>query len=85
MPEQTTAPAMPNAVTETMRPIYVRKVPQSVWDRVHHNAIASRMRLSEYLVRLMDESGPFTPMTCGRSPTPSEGPAPDTRPETRTP
>lgn len=80
MPEPITAPAaMPNTATETTRPIYVRKVPEPVWDRVHHNAIASRMRFSDYLVRLMAKSEPFAPTPCGPPPTRPEEPLPENR------
>ena len=47
---------------EISRPLYIRRVPESTWNRVHENAIRSRMRLSAYLVKLMEQSQPFPPM-----------------------
>jgi hypothetical protein len=43
----------------TYRPLYIRRVPEEVWNRVHINAIRSRLRLSTYLVRLMEQSEPI--------------------------
>lgn len=44
---------------EPSRPLYLRRVPESVWLRVHINALQSRMRLQDYLTRLMANSNPF--------------------------
>jgi hypothetical protein len=55
-----TAPATPTGEQIT-RPLYVRHVPESTWNRVHENALESRMRLSAYLVKLMEQSQPFPP------------------------
>ena len=48
-----------NSATTRTRPLYIRRVPESVWDLVHINAIKSRMRLQTYLVRIMQESEPL--------------------------
>src|SRR5438128_1370158 len=45
MPE----PAPVPTVHEFTRPLYVRKVPESVWLRVHDNALRSRMRIQDYI------------------------------------
>lgn len=46
---------------EITRPLYLKRVPESVWIKVHQNALNSRLRLSTYLVKLMAESEPFPP------------------------
>src|SRR5262245_55871667 len=60
-----TAPQSESVATspteEIDRPLYVRRVPEAVWNRVHENALRSRMRLSAYLVKLMEQSHPFPP------------------------
>jgi hypothetical protein len=55
------APRTPSTPDEINRPIYVRRVPESVWIRVHENALKSRLRLQDYLVKVMADSEPFTP------------------------
>lgn len=47
------------------RPLYVRRLPVGVWDRVHINAIRSGLRLSAYLVKLLEECEPLDPATTG--------------------
>ena len=41
------------------RDLFVRGVPEEVWDLVHHNALQSRLRLKPYLIELMRQSRPF--------------------------
>lgn len=60
MPPHTAPTAVPPSA-EINRPIYVRRVPESVWLRVHENALRSRLRLQDYLVRIMADSEPFAP------------------------
>lgn len=48
-------------VEEYCRPLYVKCVPEKVWILVHDNAIRSRMRLQNYLIKIMAESQPFPP------------------------
>ena len=43
------------------RPLYLRRVPETVWNRVHENAIRSRLRLQAYLIKLMEQCHPFPP------------------------
>lgn len=43
---------------ENTRPLYIRRVPESVWKLVHINAIESRMRLQDYLVSILKGSAP---------------------------
>ncbi len=65
---QQTDQAKAEPTEELTRPIYVRRVPETVWNLVHENAIKSRMRLSAYLVKLMEQSKPFQPQPIrGRS------------------
>jgi hypothetical protein len=61
---QETAP--PTA--EITRPLYIRHVPEPTWNRVHENALKSRMRLSAYLVKLMEESQPYPPQPLVKRP-----------------
>jgi hypothetical protein len=58
MPTTQTQPS-PEATTEPTRPLYVRRVPESVWELVHINAIKSRMPLQDYLVRIMEGAEPI--------------------------
>ena len=58
---ETTDPTLQTQPQPITRPIYVRHVPEAVWNQIHENAIKSRLRLSAYLVRLMEHSQPFTP------------------------
>jgi len=79
MPNPSTAlPATPRFT----RPLYLKKVPTDVWERVHVNAIRSGMRLSDYLVSVLALTEPITvgrrtaPHTASPShETPSAGPA----------
>jgi hypothetical protein len=48
--------------TDYTRPLYVRRVPEAIWNRVHDNANRSRMRLQSYLVKIMEQSQPFLPL-----------------------
>ena len=50
-----------NNQTEDSRPHYVGRVPESIWNLVHINAIKSRMRLQTYLVRVMEQSEQLPP------------------------
>lgn len=59
--EQRPVPTGKNSQAENTRPLYVRRVPESVWNLVHINAIKSRMRLQTYLVRIMEQSEPLFP------------------------
>ena len=52
--EQTTDQPSGEIPSEIVRPLYVKKVPETVWNRVHENAIKSRMRLSTYLIKVME-------------------------------
>jgi hypothetical protein len=52
--------AMPNTpVQECYRALYVRRVPEQVWILVHDNAIRSRMRLQDYIVKILEGCEPF--------------------------
>ncbi len=65
MPATPTAePAQPRAT----RPLYLKKVPTPVWERVHVNAIRSGMRLNDYLVSVLANAEPVI-----------DKPAPETR------
>lgn len=48
----------PTPVSEITRPLYVRRMPLAVWNRIHINAIKSQMRLQQYLVRILATSKP---------------------------
>ena len=41
------------------RPLYLRRVPEPVWILVHDNAIRSRMRLQDYLVKVLEGCQPI--------------------------
>jgi hypothetical protein len=41
------------------RPIYLKRVPTPVWERVHVNAIKSGMRLTDYLVSVLANAEPL--------------------------
>jgi hypothetical protein len=43
---------------EPTRSLYIRRVPEGVWIKVHENALHSRMRLKDYLLWLMSNSTP---------------------------
>ena len=45
------------------RPLYIKRVPESVWILVHDNAIRSRMRLQDYLIRILAQAESFAPET----------------------
>ena len=62
-----TAPPTPTG-DQITRPLYIRHVPEPTWNRVHENALKSRMRLSAYLVKLMEESQPFPPQPLVKRP-----------------
>jgi hypothetical protein len=65
VPQRLPAQAQPHEIS---RPIFVRRVPEPIWIRVHENALKSRLRLQAYLVRLMADCEPFPPQ-------PTTGPA----------
>ena len=44
----------------TTRPLYLKRVPADVWERVHVNAIRSGMRLTDYLVSVLAVAEPIT-------------------------
>ena len=47
------------AIEDRYRPLYLRRVPEPVWILVHTNALRSRMRLQDYLVKILEECRPF--------------------------
>lgn len=55
---------------EFTRPLYVRRVPERVWLMIHDNAHRSRMRLQDYMVKLMEHAEPF-PLPSPPSPLPT--------------
>lgn len=59
-----TAPTQPRAT----RPLYLKKVPAAVWERVHVNAIRSGMRLTDYLVSVLAAAEPVTSVPPAGSP-----------------
>ena len=64
MPKTIVRKSVPTAdegQAESTRPLYVRRVPESIWNLVHINAIKSRMRLQTYLVQIMERSEPLLP------------------------
>ena len=63
---ETIEPKLPQQLQEITRPIYVRHVPEPVWNLIHENAIKSRLRLSAYLVKLMEAAQPFPPQPLTR-------------------
>ncbi len=42
-----------------VRNLFIRGVPEEVWEHVHHNALRSRLPLKNYLINLMRQSQPF--------------------------
>jgi hypothetical protein len=60
------------------RPLYLKRVPTPVWERVHVNAIRSGMRLTDYLVTILASAEPIGPtdpeesIPGQRSPTPPD-------------
>ena len=42
-----------------VRNLFIRGVPEEVWEHVHHNALRSRLPLKNYLIGLMRQSQPF--------------------------
>ena len=54
MPTTITQPVPPRAT----RPLYLKKVPTQVWERVHINAIRSGLRLTDYLVAVLASAEP---------------------------
>lgn len=62
MPATMTDPPLdtpPTPTEEHFRPLYLRRVPEHVWILVHDNAIRSRMRLQDYIVKILQECRPF--------------------------
>ena len=51
------SPSIP--IEEHYRPLYLRRVPEKVWILVHDNAIRSRMRLQDYLVKILEACEPI--------------------------
>jgi hypothetical protein len=47
------------ATEDHYRPLYLRRVPEPVWILIHDNAIRSRMRLQDYLVKILEQCRPF--------------------------
>lgn len=43
-----------------MRPMYLRKIPESVWKRVHINAIESGLHLQTYVAKVLEQSEPLS-------------------------
>jgi len=41
--------------------LHVRNVPQAVWLRARHAALASRLRFGQYVIRLLEQAEPFPP------------------------
>ena len=52
-------PVAPPPAYVFTRPLYVRKVPEAVWLRIHDNAHRSRMRIQDYVVRVLEDCKPF--------------------------
>lgn len=48
------------------RDLFIRGVPAEVWDRVHVHAIHSRLRLKDYLIKVLDTAQPFPPSHPGQ-------------------
>jgi hypothetical protein len=69
----TAANVAPNPVRSS-RPLYLKKVPTPIWERVHVNAIKSGMRLGDYLVSILAASEPIN----GADPPPPESTLPTT-------
>jgi hypothetical protein len=59
------------------RPLYVKKVPEAVWNRVHENAIKSRMRLSEYLIKVLEKCQPLPPQPLVKRNKSTQHPSPE--------
>ena len=58
----TETPPEPQPLPVTENPyhaLYVRRVPEPVWILIHDNAMRSRMRLQDYLVKVLEQSRPF--------------------------
>lgn len=49
------------AATDQHRPLYIKRVPEATWIKIHENALRSRMRLQEYIVQLLEQT-PLLPM-----------------------
>ncbi len=49
-----------NTCTKTpTRDLFIRGIPEDVWDHVHHNALRSRLRLKPFLIEVLRQSQPF--------------------------
>ena len=62
MPATMTDPPLdtpPTPTEEHFRPLYLRRVPEHVCILVHDTAIRSRMRLQDYIVKILQECRPF--------------------------
>lgn len=57
----------PRLQATDFRPLYIRRVPEAVWILVHDNAVRSRMRLQDYLVRILTSCEPL-PVTTLQQP-----------------
>lgn len=51
--------APPTNSPRPTRPLYLKRVPTEVWERVHVNAIRSGMRLTDYLVAVLSIAEPI--------------------------
>lgn len=54
MNETATSPPESAPPDEPTRPLYVRRIPEPLWLRLHENALRSRVRLQTYVVKLLE-------------------------------
>lgn len=64
--------------TEPMRSIGVKRLPQSTWLRCKQNALLSNLSLTDFIIRVLDQSTPYPPT----GPYGKGRPRPSTRPLT---
>lgn len=49
--------------TEPCRSLCIKRLPESIWLRVHDNAHRSRLRLQDYLATILKDCEPVPPTT----------------------
>lgn len=74
MNEPVTSPERqsPTTTKPPTRDLFIRGVPEDVWDHVHHAAIRSRLPLKHFLIETMRRSQPLPRAATQAPPVPAQ-------------
>ena len=65
MSQMSRLPAAATPNDRATRDLFIRGVPSETWDRIHVHAIHSRLRLKDYLIKVLEMAQPFPPSSPG--------------------